>query len=178
MFAKLRQLMPFLPGGKPEPAAGQVLALRPLRNPAVRWERKGDDDLVVITYKPKPFEGRLRLVDKLFGLPSEKKIELTDELSSAVWEMCDGKYTVAEIASFLSQKYKLGRRQAEVSVLAFLKTLQTKRLVGVPVDQARELAEKQKPARRGEKAPARATRGSEGFYAEGNRRKSKAARQR
>ena len=165
MLAKLRQYLPFLPGGPPKASAQQVLGLRPLRNPVVKWERTGEDNLVVISYLPKPFEGRPRFIDRFFGLPSEKRIELTDELSSAVWELCDGKHSVAEIAGFISKEYKLGRRQAEVSVLAFLKTLQTKRLVGVPRDQARELAQSQKSPKVVSKAPPSGERGNEGYYA-------------
>lgn len=163
MLAKLRQFLPFLPGGPTKASPQQVLGLRPLRNPAVKWEREGDENLVVIRYTPKPFEGRPRFIDRFFGLPSEKRIELTDELSSAVWEQCDGKHTVAEIAGFISKEYKLGRRQAEVSVLAFLKTLQTKRLVGVPIDQARELIQAQKGS--GSVPKPSAAGGNEGYYA-------------
>ena len=163
MLSKLRQYLPFLAGGKNQPTQKQVMGLRPTRNPAVNWERVGPDNLVVISFTPKTFEGRARIIDRLFGIPSEKKIELTDELSSCVWEMCDGKHTVAEIASFLTGKYKLGKRQSEVSVLAFLKTLQSKRLVGVPVDQARSLAVEEKP-KKGQDKVSQPT-GSGGFYA-------------
>lgn len=163
MIAKLRQFLPFLPGGKSAPTQKQVMSLRPQRNPAVKWERVGEDNLVVISFTPKTFQGRTKLLDRIFGIPSEKKIELTDELSSSVWEMCDGKHTVAQIAAQLSDKYKLGRRQSEVSVLAFLKTLQSKRLVGVPIDQARALNEDQKTTR--DQGKASQPKGSEGFYA-------------
>lgn len=165
MLAKLRQFLPFLPGGNPRATPQQMLSLRPLRNPAVKWERAGEENLVVIHYEPKPFEGRPKFIDRFFGLPGEKRIELTDELSSAVWEMCDSKHTVGEIAGFISREYKLGRRQAEVSVLAFLKTLQTKRLVGVPIDQARELSQAQKAPRSASKAAVAPAGGTEGYYA-------------
>ncbi|HEX5322463.1 MAG TPA: PqqD family protein [Capsulimonadaceae bacterium] len=177
MLDKIRQFMPFLPGGKPQPTQKQVMSLRPLRNPAVKWERAGEDNLVVISYTPKTFEGRPRFIDRLFGISSEKKIELTDELSSSVWEMCDGKHSVSQIAVFLAEKYKLGRRQSEVSVLAFLKTLQTKRLVGVPLDQAKALASEAKTSK--ERGKAVQPKGSEGFYARRKvLRQSKDARRR
>jgi|SRR5579883_1140020 len=177
MVNKLRQFLPFLPGGRNQPTPKQVMTLRPVRNPAVRWERAGEDSLVVISFTPKTFGGRTRLIDRLFGIPSEKKIELTDELSSSVWEMCDGQHTVGQIAAFLAEKYKLGRRQADVSVLAFLKTLQSKRLVGVPIDQARALAGQEKPAK--ERQRVSPSKGNEGFYAGRKiQRKQKAERHR
>jgi hypothetical protein len=177
MLSKIRQFLPFLRGGKNQPTQKQVMGLRPLRNPAVKWERAGEDNLVVISFTPKTFEGRTRLLDRIFGIPSEKKIELTDELSSSVWELCDGKHSVEQIAGFLANKYKLGKRQSEVSVLAFLKTLQSKRLVGVPVDQARALAEEQKSSK--DRGKASQSKGSEGFYARRKiLRESKAASRR
>jgi hypothetical protein len=72
----------------------------------------------------------------MFGIPSTRRIELTDEISSYVWVCCDGNRTVSDIAEDISHRYKLNKRQSEVSVLTFLKTLQSKGLIGIPAAQA------------------------------------------
>jgi len=69
-------------------------------------------------------------IGRIFSVPTDRKIEMTDELSSLVWELCDGEHTVMSISGEIASKYKLSTRQAQVSVLAFLNTLENKRLVG------------------------------------------------
>jgi hypothetical protein len=131
-----QRFLPGLLGGFRRPQGREVLDLRPVRHPTVVWEFSGDDRLVVLSVARR--EDLLTgLAAKLFGIPATRKIELTDEISSYVWTCCDGKHTVAEIAADISRRYKLNKRQSEVSVLTFLKTLQMKQLVGIPADQAR-----------------------------------------
>jgi hypothetical protein len=127
-------------GGGNRPYGRQVLTLRPLRHPSVSWERSDDENLVVITIGRRN-DAWTSFAARMFGLPPTRKIELTDEISSYVWTCCDGNHSVAQIVDDISARYKLGRRQSEVSVLTFLKTLQTKRLIGVPVAQAKSFKE-------------------------------------
>jgi hypothetical protein len=140
ILGKLQETAPFLFGSKGKPSHQQVLGLRPMRHPGANWERAGEDNLVVLSIRRRD-DRWANLLSRVFGIPPERRIELTDELSSRVWELCDGKHTVGEISRLLSADYKLGTRQAEVSVLAFLRTLQSKRLVGIPADQAQAVRE-------------------------------------
>ncbi|HEY3333158.1 MAG TPA: PqqD family protein [Capsulimonadaceae bacterium] len=153
---KLKKL-PFL-GGTKRPNAKQVLALRPIRNPAVKWERNPETDLVVVTLAYHPYRNWDKLLKKVFRIPTERRVEMSDELSSMVWEMCDGTNTVSAIATHIATKYKLTQRQSEVSVLSFLNTLQGKRLVGVPLDQSDITNDGPK------QEPPKGSKGSKGFY--------------
>jgi len=162
---KAREFLPFLPGGGSKPSHRVVMGLRPLRNPHAIWERSGDDNLVTITLTRSLAHRWDRLIAKVFTIPTDRKIEMSDELSSRVWEMCDGAHTVGSIATEIGHQYQLGQRQAEVSVLTFLNTLQSKRLVGLAPDQQN--------VRRARKVSTddNSAKGSKGFYA---RRKERA----
>ncbi len=98
----------------------QVLRLYPIRNPVVQYEEREDGTcLLKVPMRPRGF---LRWVSRIFKLPGEHKIEL-DETGSTVWRMCDGQHTVDSIVQRLVRQYKLERREAEVSLFAFLNTL-------------------------------------------------------
>jgi hypothetical protein len=166
LLDKAKNAIPFFDGGK-RPNAQQVLGLRPVRNPKVKWLRHPETDLVVVTLEYHPFRAWDKLIGKIFQIPTERKIEMSDELSSMVWEMCDGKHTVSQIAGDIAREYKLTHRQAEVSVLAFLNTLQGKRLVGVAPDQAENI-------HNGPPQPPKGSKGKTGFY--GSRKQRSATR--
>lgn len=134
----MSQYVPFL-RRRNRPSPQQILRLRPVRNPNVKWSRSEETGLVVIVLENHPYRSWDKMIGKIFQIPTQRRIEMSDELSSLVWELCDGAHTVAGIAGRIAQDYKLTARQAEVSVLAFLNTLQGKRLVGIPVDQAHEI---------------------------------------
>lgn len=168
---KAREFLPFLPGGKSRPTHREVMALRPLRNPHAQWERSGDDGLVTITLTRSLAHRWDRLIGIVFQIPTARKIDMSDELSSRVWELCDGNHTVAAISTEIGHQYQLGQRQAEVSVLTFLNTLQSKRLVGLaPVGDRLKAS----PSASTAKAPAGGgsrsgsgdhSKGSKGYYA-------------
>ena len=44
--------------------------------------------------------------------------------------MCNGRNSVGQMIDLLSEKYQLNRKEAEVSLLQYLKTLGQKRFVG------------------------------------------------
>lgn len=71
----------------------------------------------------------------LGGSTATRRIEL-DEVGSFVWEMFDGRTTVREMIDRMSQQYKLNRREAEVSLTAFVKTLAGRQLVVVLVPES------------------------------------------
>jgi hypothetical protein len=70
------------------------------------------------------------------GQAAKRKIEL-DEVGSFVWEMCDGRTPVHEMIARLAAQYKLNRREAEVSLTTFVKTLAGKGLVAIVVPDLR-----------------------------------------
>lgn len=125
-------------------ARDEAMNLRPVRNPVVTWEPKiVDEDAVddvdvetpqqIVLVVPRKDDKMTNFLARVLQAPGEKRIEL-DEFGSAIWEKCDGTRTVEELARFTSTTYKLNRRQAEVSVMAFMKMLSQRRLIGFMKD--------------------------------------------
>jgi len=98
----------------------QVLRLYPIRNAVVRFEQREDGVYILIV--PIQPRGIFGWFSRIFKLPREHRIEL-DEIGSAVWALCDGKHAVESIVQRLVQQYTLERREAELSLFAFLNTL-------------------------------------------------------
>jgi len=98
----------------------QVLRLYPIRNALVRFEQREDGVYILIV--PIQPRGVFGWFSRIFKLPREHRIEL-DEIGSAVWALCDGKHAVESIVQRLVQQYTLERREAELSLFAFLNTL-------------------------------------------------------
>lgn len=89
---------------------------------------------------------RLGLLQKLVGLPrrpvvkaashagsvlpTEKAFDL-DELGLQVWQLCDGRHTVAEIIQTFAHTRRVNQREAQVAVLAFLRTLLRRNLIAL-----------------------------------------------
>jgi hypothetical protein len=120
----------------------EALDLRPVRNPVITWDATvRDEDAEVDEARaktltlvvPRKSDKMTNFLARMLQAPEEKRIEL-DEFGSAIWEKCDGSRTVEELARFTSTTYKLNRRQAEVSVMAFMKMLSQRRLIGFMKD--------------------------------------------
>jgi hypothetical protein len=128
---QLRAFFPFLRGPVRVPPT-LLRSLHPVRNPEATWQREGESQLVVIFAPRTQFEGWKKALAKFIGQPSGRKIELSDEIASDVWELCDGQSTIGGICQAVAAKYQLGERQTEISVLQFLNMLRSRRLIAVP----------------------------------------------
>jgi len=111
---------------RPTPIPLEVILMsKPVRSPNIEWE-KGEKGEVIVKVKlpppkPGPFSGFIKR-------PSERKYVL-DEVGSYVWELLDGSRTVGEIVDLVAQRYKLHRREAEASLLAYLRMLAERGLI-------------------------------------------------
>ena len=125
---------------QPKLTKQRALASYPVRNQTVEWRGDGAETVLVVRRR-EDWVGRLLTL--FFVVPKERKIEL-DPVGSYVWRHCDGQHTVAELIQDLAQKYKLNRKEAEVSLTAFLRQLGRKRLIAiaVPKDEGRMVKEK------------------------------------
>ncbi|MFP4058416.1 MAG: PqqD family protein [Candidatus Brocadiia bacterium] len=113
----------------------QSLNSVPLRNEAIDVERTDAGHVRVVI--PRRQTWWVSLLARVFYVPKARRITL-DEVGSFVWDLCDGKHTVRQIIQALCQRYKLHRKEAEVSVVSYLRTLAKKHLVGVAVFPAKE----------------------------------------
>ena len=119
--------------GKSPITREQILTARPLRHPKIEWTRepRRSDEVVVALLQIPRLRGKWAdLVAKWLQVPDFKRVEL-DEIGSDVWVMCDGSTDVAAIAKAIGTSYRLNKRQAEVSVTAYLKTLAERRLIAL-----------------------------------------------
>lgn len=120
----------YIPGAirKPKIEKKEALAIVPVRNPLVNWERKGEEVHLDI---PMRDDMLAKVVKKIIrNIPETRQIAL-DEVGSAVWELCDGERDINGIVQAVSRDYKLTRREAEASVTMFLQTLAKKNLIGL-----------------------------------------------
>ena len=104
-----------------------MLGSRPARNELVTWEKTDSGEAQITVERQNSW--KIRLLSKVFYIPKKRTITL-DEVGSMVWQMCDGRTAVAQMIEDLRSKYKLDRKEAEVSLLAYLKTLGQKRFIG------------------------------------------------
>jgi hypothetical protein len=103
-----------------------LLRAIPLRNELVR-ETPAPDGLRLSGPARSPWR-------RVFGARPDKTFEL-DELGAFVWEGINGRRTVEEAIRRFAQDKRVNLREAEVAVLAFLKTLVKRGLVVMVADK-------------------------------------------
>lgn len=161
----LGRYVPFLRPRSPL-ARADMLTLRPVRNPAVIWETRermedgedGDDTEVapgVLLTIPRRTDRMGRILSFWFQMPEGRTVEL-DEFGTEVWGMCDGEHTVEQLVRHTCDAYKLNRRQGEVSVVAFMRMLAQRRLVGFKVGGTADHGSRESVRPVGRKRPKRA----------------------
>lgn len=104
---------------------------RPARNDLLKWEKTETGEAQIKVTRQKTW--KTRLLSKVFYIPETRTITL-DEVGTEVWQMCDGQTSVSTMIEKLRERYKLDRKEAEVSLLSYLKTLGQKSFVGFLVD--------------------------------------------
>lgn len=103
-----------------------LLKIKPILDPKVVWETDVDGNVVIELNRQPGIFGRLLGI--FFAVPQKKKVVL-DELGSFVWIQCDGSTTVREISAGLRERYKLDRREAQVSLSLFFNDLSKRQLI-------------------------------------------------
>ena len=108
-----------------------MLSSRPARNELISWAKNDNGEAQITVSRQDTW--RVRLLSKVFYIPKERTITL-DEVGTEVWQMCNGRTTVAQMIESLGKKYTLDRKEAEISLLSYLKTLGQKRFVGFLIE--------------------------------------------
>lgn len=97
-----------------------ILNSIPLKNEALEYHANERGEMsVIITRK---LSWWLKIVSKLVYLQDKKTVTL-DELGTDVLNMCDGNITVKAMIERFSKKHKLNIREAEISMMAYLRSL-------------------------------------------------------
>lgn len=106
------------------------LACRPRKMPVVRRQEIEDGKLrITVHIKPQRWVKwftRRSEAERTFGL---------DPLGREVYEACDGKTTVHKIIENFARTHQVSLAEADISVTTFLKTLVTKGLVAMTLDE-------------------------------------------
>lgn len=85
-------------------------------------EARSDGEVTVLRVPLAQRRGLVGWAARKSNSPTQHEIEL-DEVGSFVWGLCDGKRSLAGIASKLSKHYKITIHEAEVSLLDFVDSL-------------------------------------------------------
>jgi len=118
-----------------------ILKSVPVRNSIIKWEldNNGEASLVI------PQKDRLwvKLTSRIFMLPNKRVVAL-DEVGSFVWEQCDGNNTIDVIVRKIRNKYNLTRKEAETSLLMYMRQLGKRGYIGfaVPKEQVQRATAK------------------------------------
>jgi len=61
-----------------------------------------------------------------------------DEVGTRVWDLCDGEHTVKDLIARVAEEHKLSRKEAEVSLVAYLRQLAARGLIALVVEDKKE----------------------------------------
>ena len=113
----------------------ESMSARPVLNRLVKIERAANGTIVLQV--PRPDNMMVRWVSRSFGLPPYKRVAL-DELGTFVIEHCNGEYAVRDIVDKFAKRFRLNRREAEVSMSTFLRDLGRRSIIGLVIERRKE----------------------------------------
>jgi len=112
-------------------ARREFLALKPARNPALGWEEV--EERVVLTI-PRPDNIKVKIINIFFPVPEDRKVVL-DPIGTHVWRQCDGLTPISKIVLSLQNEYKLGAKEAELSLRQFFQDLGRRGYIGFATEK-------------------------------------------
>src|SRR5438876_8178181 len=111
----------------------EILSAVPVRNTLIEWEMNEHDEVVLKIPRRQDRVGRI--LHRVFVAPPFKQVVL-DEVGSDVWQLCTSENSVGTIVKTLAKKYKLGRREVELSLANYLRTLAQRGYIGLAKQSA------------------------------------------
>ena len=112
-----------------------VMQSRPVRNTLIKWEESENGEVSLVV--PQKETLWVKIVSKAFMLPKSRVVVL-DEVGSSVWTMCDGHNSIDTIVRALNNKYKLTRKEAETSLMAYFRKLGKRGMLGFAVPKQKK----------------------------------------
>ena len=103
----------------------------PLRNQAIKEGEKEEGEITLIV--PRKNSRLIKIFSLAFRIPGERHISL-DEIGTWVWRKCDGRTSVGSLIESLSGEFKISPKEAEISLLSFLKKMAQKKLIGFMIN--------------------------------------------
>ena len=121
---------------EPQLTREQMLRSTVVANSALRVTRDKNGSVTLrVPLRLSPF---LRRVLGRFAADASDQKSALDEVGSFVWDMCDGRTTVLEMITRISERYKLNRKETEISLTTYLRTLMGKNYVAILVPEPKE----------------------------------------
>ena len=111
---------------------------RPVRHPQLEATRAANGEISLKLPRRKVWW--LNALARL-GRISEYRMLTLDKVGSWVWDLCDGEHSVKDLVAMLAEKHQLSRKEAEVSMVAYLRTLAQRGLVALAVEQKPQAGE-------------------------------------
>ena len=108
-----------------------TLKAMPVKNQAIKEEKKEEGEITLIV--PRKNSGLINIFSLAFRIPGERRISL-DEIGTWVWRECDGHTSVGDMIESLSREFKVSPKEAEISLLSFLKKMAQKKLIGFMIN--------------------------------------------
>lgn len=119
---------------KPKAAPGlgreQSMNAKPVAFPPLHTEENGEK-LYVTVQLTRPRWQRI-----LGGDPAAERTFGLDAFGREVYTACDGNTSVNEIVRQFSKNHHINQAEAELNVTTFLKTLISKGLIGIPLEES------------------------------------------
>lgn len=106
------------------------MAAFPLRNDRLTVRPTDGGELSVTIPRRSDWLGKVLSV--IFIVPKQRQVVL-DAVGADVWALCDGSHTVADVIRAVADKYRLNRKEAEVSVTTYLRQLGKRGLLAFAV---------------------------------------------
>ncbi len=113
----------------------QAMSARPVRHPAIEATRdeKGEISLKI----PRRKTWFVNLLARFGGIP-EHRIVTLDAVGTGVWDLCDGRHSVKDLIATVAEQHKLSRKEAEVSLVTYLRQLAARGLIALEVEEEKK----------------------------------------
>jgi hypothetical protein len=121
-----------LVGNRPTLSPEQLRKAKPLRNPAIKFEKAEDGSLLLEAPLAQQGRGFASWIARRMNMPQTKKFEL-EPVGAFLWDLFDGQHTVDTISRKLREAYKMNRLEADASLNAFLQMLTQRKLITMQV---------------------------------------------
>jgi len=115
---------------RPRLSKEQAMAAFPLRNEGLQAAVADNGELSVTIPRRKDWLGKVLSI--VFVVPKQRHVVL-DAVGADVWGMCDGQHTVSDVIGGIAEKYRLNRKEAEVSVTTYMRQLGKRGLLAFAV---------------------------------------------
>ena len=119
-----------------------ALAAKPVLNRLVKLEKSEDGNLILQV--PRRDSAMTRTMARVFGIPPYRRVAL-DELGTFVIQLCDGQHRVKDMVDKFAKRFRLNRREAEVSLTTFLRTLGRRGIIALVIEGGRAAARRGPP---------------------------------